>query len=57
MNPPRILPGDPGPHAALARIAWAEGKSRYTTLFEAYTVDVLIAVRSKGQAEELSGLS
>ena len=41
----------------LVRVAWAEDKSRYTTLFEAYTIDVLMAVRSKVQAEELSGLS
>jgi transposase len=38
-------------------VTWAEDKSRYTVLFEAYTVDVLMAVRSKVQAEELTGLS
>lgn len=41
----------------LVRVAWAEDKSRYTALFEAYTIDVLLAVRSKVQAEQLSGLS
>lgn len=39
------------------RVNWAEDKSRYTTLFEAYTIDVLMAVRSKVQAETLTALS
>lgn len=38
-------------------VSWAEDKSRYTALFEAYTVDVLLAVRSKVQAEQLTALS
>jgi transposase len=38
-------------------VHWAEDKSRYTALFEAFTVDVLLAVRSKVQAEQLTGLS
>lgn len=39
------------------RVAWADDKSRYTALFEAYAIDVLQAVRSKVQAEELTALS
>jgi len=38
-------------------VPWAEDKSRYTALFEAYAIDVLQAVRSKVQAEELTKLS
>ncbi len=38
-------------------VPWAEDKNRYTALFEAYTVDVLLAVRSKVQAEQLTALS
>jgi transposase len=38
-------------------VKWAEDKIRYTALFEAFTVDVLMAVRSKVQAEQLTGLS
>jgi transposase len=38
-------------------VSWAEDKSRFTVLFEAFTVDVLLAVRSKVQAEQLTGLS
>ena len=38
-------------------VPWAEDKSRYTALFEAYTIDVLMAVRSKVQAEQLTALS
>ena len=41
----------------LIGVPWAEDKSRYTALFEAYTIDVLQAVRSKVQAEELTELS
>jgi len=41
----------------LIRVPWAEDKSRYTALFEAYIIDVLQAVRSKVQAEELTALS
>jgi transposase len=38
-------------------VPWAEDKSRFTALFEAFTIDVLMAVRSKVQAEQLTGLS
>lgn len=38
-------------------VHWAEDKSRYTALFEAYAIDVLQAVRSKVQAEQLTALS
>ncbi len=38
-------------------VPWAEDKSRYTALFEGFTIDVLLAVRSKVQAEQLTGLS
>lgn len=38
-------------------VSWAEDKSRYTALFEAYAIDVLQAVRSKVQAEQLTALS
>ena len=38
-------------------VPWAEDKSRYTALFEAYTIAVLLAVRSKVQAEGLTELS
>jgi transposase len=38
-------------------VPWAEDKSRYTALFEAYAIDVLQAVRSKVQAEGLTELS
>ena len=41
----------------LVRVPWAEDKSRYTALFEAYAIDVLQAVRSKVQAEQLTALS
>lgn len=41
----------------LVRVPWAEDKSRYTALFEAFTIDVLQAVRSKVQAEGLTELS
>ena len=52
---PRTNCGEHGVH--LIRIPWAEDKSRYTALFEAYAIDVLQAVRSKVQAEELTALS
>lgn len=41
----------------MVRVPWAEDKSRYTALFEAFTIDVLQAVRSKVQAEQLTALS
>lgn len=41
----------------LIRVPWTEDKSRYTALFEAFAIDVLQAVRSKVQAEQLTGLS
>jgi transposase len=39
------------------RVAWAEDQSRFTAMFEAFTIDVLQCVRSKVQAERLTGLS
>jgi transposase len=39
------------------RVPWAEDQSRFTALFEAFTIDVLMAVRSKVQAEQLIGIS
>lgn len=39
------------------RVSWAEDQSRFTAMFEAFTLDVLQAVRSKVQAEKLTGLS
>lgn len=39
------------------RVPWAEDQSRFTALFEASTIDVLMAVRSKVQAEQLIGIS
>lgn len=39
------------------RVPWAEDQSRFTALFEAFTIDVLMAVRSKVQAESLTGIS
>ncbi len=39
------------------RVSWAEDQSRFTALFEAFTIDVLMAVRSKVQAEQLTGIS
>lgn len=39
------------------RVPWAEDQSRFTALFEAFTIDVLLAVRSKVQAENLTGIS
>lgn len=39
------------------RVSWAEDQSRFTAMFEAFTIDVLSAVRSKVQAEKLTGLS
>lgn len=38
-------------------VPWAEDQSRFTAMFEAFTVDVLMAVRSKVQAESLTALS
>ena len=38
-------------------VPWAEDQSRFTAMFEALTVDVLMAVRSKVQAETLTALS
>jgi transposase len=39
------------------RIPWAEDQSRFTAMFEAFTIDVLQSVRSKVQAERLTGIS
>lgn len=39
------------------RVAWAEDGSRFTELFEAFTIQVLKAVRSKVQAQALTALS
>lgn len=39
------------------RVPWAEDGSRFTAMFEAFTIDVLLSVRSKVQAEFLTGLS
>jgi transposase len=39
------------------RVPWAEDQSRFTALFEAFTIDVLMSVRSKIQAEALIGIS
>lgn len=39
------------------KVPWAEDSSRFTAMFEAFTVDVLLSVRSKVQAEFLTGLS
>jgi len=45
-------------HGVLSiRIPWAEDKSRFTALLEAYAINVLKAVRSKVQAVELTELS
>lgn len=45
-------------HGVLSvRVPWAEDKSRFTALLEAYAIDVLKAVRSKVQAVELTELS
>jgi len=38
-------------------VPWAEDRSRFTAMFEAFAVDVLMAVRSKVQAESLTALS
>ena len=38
-------------------VPWAEDQSRFTAMFEAFTVDVMMAVRSKVQAEILTALS
>ncbi|EQD31087.1 transposase, IS204/IS1001/IS1096/IS1165 family protein, partial [mine drainage metagenome] len=38
-------------------VAWAEDGSRVTELLEAYAIQVLQAVRSKVQAQELTALS
>lgn len=38
-------------------VAWAEDRSRFTELFEAYAIRVLQAVRSKVQAQSLTALS
>jgi transposase len=38
-------------------VPWAEDRSRFTALFEAYAINVLLAVRSKVQAEELAEIS
>jgi transposase len=47
------------PHCGVkqVRVAWAEDASRFTELFEAFAIQVLHAVRSKVQAEDLTGLS
>ncbi|MGH9608478.1 MAG: ISL3 family transposase [Bryobacteraceae bacterium] len=39
------------------RVAWAEERSRFTELFEAYTICALQAARSKVQAQRLTALS
>lgn len=39
------------------RVSWAEDKSRFTAMFEAYAIDVLQAVRSKVQAVDLTEIS
>ena len=39
------------------RVAWAEDHSRFTELFEAFTIQVLKACRSKVQAQWLTALS
>jgi transposase len=39
------------------KVPWAEDSSRFTAMFEAFTIDVLLSVRSKVQAEFLTGLS
>ncbi len=39
------------------RVPWAEDQSRFTAMFEAFTIDVLQSVRSKVQAERLAGIS
>ena len=39
------------------QVAWAEDASRFTELFEAFTIQVLKAVRSKVQAQWLTALS
>lgn len=39
------------------RVAWAEDSSRFTELFEAFTIQVLKACRSKVQAQWLTALS
>jgi transposase len=52
---PRANCAEHGVH--LVRVSWAEDKSRFTALFEAFVIDVLQAVRSKVQAEELTAVS
>ena len=47
----------PGHGVKQIRVSWAEDQSRFTALFEAFTIDVLMAVRSKVQAEQLAGIS
>ena len=45
-------------HGVLSvRVPWAEDKSRFTALLEAFAINVLKAVRSKVQAVELTELS
>jgi transposase len=39
------------------RVPWSEDQSRFTAMFEAFTIDVLQSVRSKVQAERLTGIS
>lgn len=39
------------------RVPWAEEQSRFTAMFEAFTIDVLQSVRSKVQAERLTAIS
>jgi transposase len=39
------------------KVPWAEDSSRFTAMFEAFTIDVLLSVRSKVQAEFLTELS
>jgi transposase len=39
------------------KVPWAEDSSRFTAMFEAFTIDVLLCVRSKVQAEFLTDLS
>lgn len=52
---PRSNCGDHG--VKQIRVPWAEDQNRFTAMFEAFTLDVLQAVRSKVQAEKLTGLS
>lgn len=52
---PRVNCPEHGIHQI--RVPWAEDQSRFTAMFEAFTIDVLTCVRSKVQAERLTGLS